>query len=113
MTRRFLDCAPLAPRFPRWHVGETCILIETDQGTVLVDTGLGLGVVNDPGSAAVRWIARLGYGAEDVRQIVMTHLHFDHAGGLPDFPQSQVHVNADVEAMVRPRTWISFCRAER
>ena len=126
MSTRILDCAPMSPRFPRWHVGGTCLLVETDKGPVLVDTGLGLhdffspalmvrffrfdlGVHDDPDSTAVRQIARLGYRPEDVRHIVMTHLHFDHAGGLPDFPHAQVHVHRrEVEAMQHPRTWIEI-----
>ncbi|HSB89913.1 MAG TPA: MBL fold metallo-hydrolase [Anaerolineales bacterium] len=126
MTIRVLDCAPMSPWFPRWHVGGTCLLVETDKGPVLVDTGLGLhdymaptplvrffwldfGIHNDPDKAAVRQVARLGYPPENVRHLVMTHLHFDHAGGLPDFPHAQVHVHRrEVEAMRRPRTWIEL-----
>ena len=29
-----------------------------------------------------------------MRHIVLTHLDFDHAGGLPDFPEAKVHVHA-------------------
>jgi glyoxylase-like metal-dependent hydrolase (beta-lactamase superfamily II) len=35
-----------------------------------------------------------GFRREDVRHIVLTHLDFDHAGGLPDFPEARVHVHA-------------------
>ena len=45
----------------------------------------------------------LGFRADDVRQIVVTHLDFDHAGGLPDFPKAEVHVfAAEHDAMVNP-----------
>jgi len=30
--------------------------------------------------------------ASDVRHIVLTHLGFDHAGGLDDFPAATVHL---------------------
>ena len=126
MAVRILDCAPMSPWFPRWHIGGTCLLVETDKGPVLVDTGLGLhdyfapslkvrffrldfGSHQDPDSAAVRQVTRLGFAPEDVKHIVMTHLHFDHAGGLPDFPHAQVHVHrTEYEAMNHPRTWIEF-----
>lgn len=126
MPIRVLDCAPMSPWFPRWQVGGTCLLVDTDQGPVLVDTGLGLhdyasptrkvrffrfdlGVHDDPGSAAVRQVAHLGLEPRDVRHIVMTHLHFDHAGGLPDFPLAQIHVHRrEYEAMRRPRTWMEL-----
>ena len=38
-----------------------------------------------------------GFRREDVRHILVTHLDFDHAGGLPDFPDAVVHVQRDVD----------------
>ncbi|MEU8898083.1 MBL fold metallo-hydrolase [Nocardia sp. NPDC048505] len=91
-------------------VVDHCLLIETDSGLVLVDTGYGLGCVRDPGrmvgparfvlgaelrerETAVRQIEGLGYDPADVRDIVLTHLDLDHAGGLADFPAATVHVH--------------------
>jgi N-acyl homoserine lactone hydrolase len=34
-------------------------------------------------------LERLGFGARDVRWVVMTHLHTDHAGGLTTFPAAR------------------------
>ncbi|GHH00528.1 MBL fold metallo-hydrolase [Streptomyces rubradiris] len=89
-----------------------CLLIETDaDGLVLVETGLGtadlpapqrsLGAdwvayarpALNPEETALRQVVRLGYAAADVRHIVLTHLHRDHTGGLPDFPHARVHVH--------------------
>ena len=91
-----------------------CLLVETDaDGLVLVDTGLGTADARDPerslGAAwlshaqpaldpeesALRQVVRLGYAPGDVRHIVLTHLHRDHTGGLPDFPKARVHVHPD------------------
>ncbi len=91
-----------------------CLLLETDtHGLVLVDTGLGtddvargeaaLGArwsahaqpVRDRDETALDQLVRLGYTADDVRHIVLTHLHRDHTGGLPDFPHARVHVHPD------------------
>jgi glyoxylase-like metal-dependent hydrolase (beta-lactamase superfamily II) len=103
-----------------------CLLIETDaHGLVLVDTGLGLGDVRQPvprlsrffvammrlplkeEETAVRQVERLGFAAGDVRHIVITHLDFDHAGGLEDFPAATVHVLAsELEAARRPTGFI-------
>ena len=48
---RVLDCAPM---LPREDVGGTCLVVDTDQGPVLVDTGVGLHDHEHPG-----WVARL------------------------------------------------------
>ncbi len=56
---------------------------------------------------AVRQIERLGFHARDVRHIVLTHLDFDHAGGLDDFPQASVHLlETERDAALRQRTWL-------
>jgi glyoxylase-like metal-dependent hydrolase (beta-lactamase superfamily II) len=110
-----------------------CLLIETDRALVLVDTGFGLGDVAEPGGdhpgetaklrrarrrarfltrprldpdeTAIRQVARLGFSAEDVGHIVLTHLDSDHTGGLPDFPRAKVHVlEVEHEAAMSPRT---------
>jgi len=101
---RYLNCFTCNARVPSsWRTGMLSLLVETRQGLVLVDTGPGLedydrkpGIIRifplvtkvplDPGETAVRHITRLGYRPEDVRHIVLTHMHFDHCGGLPDFP---------------------------
>lgn len=87
-----------------------CLLIETNQGLVLVDTGFGQQDVQAPYSrlspffihfnniqfdrkyTAISQIEQLGFSPRDVRHIVLTHLDFDHAGGLEDFPEATVHV---------------------
>jgi glyoxylase-like metal-dependent hydrolase (beta-lactamase superfamily II) len=87
-----------------------CLLVESDSGLVLLDTGFGLKDVADPQSrlsrfflalvepefreemTAIRQIRELGFDPRDVRHIVLTHLDFDHAGGLDDFPWARVHL---------------------
>ena len=71
-----------------------CLLVEHDAGLVLVDTGLGnkegdkfkdiYGVANEGKDGRTRLedaLAELGYGPAEVRWVIDTHLHFDHAGG--------------------------------
>ncbi|MEV6561593.1 MBL fold metallo-hydrolase [Nocardia sp. NPDC051756] len=136
MRIHHLNCGTLRPPSPRLVNGTGslfgrgkcvchCLLIETDDQLVLIDTGIGtndiaqpketlgaefvLGVhpVLDPEETAIRQIERLGYSAGDVGHIVMTHLDIDHTGGLPDFPHATVHVNADeLEAARRPLTFM-------
>lgn len=70
------------------------LLVEHPDGLVLVDTGLGdkedakfldiYGVENagDPGPTPLEDALRsLGHQPGDVRWVINTHLHFDHAGG--------------------------------
>ncbi|NJR78441.1 MBL fold metallo-hydrolase [Sphingomonas corticis] len=98
--------APLA------HLVCHCLLVETNQGLVLVDTGYGTREVDHPrprlspfflglnnpqlraAETAVAQVRRLGFDPADVRHIVITHLDFDHAGGLEDFPHATVHLTA-------------------
>jgi glyoxylase-like metal-dependent hydrolase (beta-lactamase superfamily II) len=71
-----------------------CLLIEHDEGLVLVDTAAGnkddakfrdiYGIENagDPGPTALEDAIRAaGHAPSEVRWVINTHLHFDHAGG--------------------------------
>ena len=77
-----------------------CLLIETPAGRVLVETGIGERL--DDKTRAIRgyegpWIAaaleRVGFAPESVDVVAMSHLHFDHAGGLlrPDGDRTFPH----------------------
>jgi glyoxylase-like metal-dependent hydrolase (beta-lactamase superfamily II) len=102
-----------------------CLLVENNAGLILIDTGLGLRDVKSPRSrlspfflkllspkfteemTAIRQIEKLGYNARDVRHIIMTHLDFDHAGGLDDFPDAAVHLLQDErDSAVAQKTWM-------
>jgi glyoxylase-like metal-dependent hydrolase (beta-lactamase superfamily II) len=106
-----------------------CLLVETNQGLVLIDTGFGERDVKAPLSrlspffmnlnriqfeekyTARAAIEKLGFRAADVRHIVLTHLDFDHAGGLEDFPNATVHVmQAEIEAAQERNGFISSQR---
>ncbi len=126
-----LNCGTMCPRGARLLTGEGgllaparmichCLLIEGSEGLVLVDTGFGtddvrnprqLGLVStlvlhpraDIAETAIRQLQGLGFDAADVRHIVVTHLDLDHAGGLPDFPDAEVHLTArELEAAMHP-----------
>jgi glyoxylase-like metal-dependent hydrolase (beta-lactamase superfamily II) len=104
----------------RTKVVAHCLLIEAGGEYVLVDTGFGtadcaspkrLGLrfnalVNpscDDAETAVRQIEARGVDPAAVRHIVTTHLDLDHAGGLGDFPEAQVHVlGAELAVAERP-----------
>lgn len=94
------------------HIVCHCLLIESDAGLVLVDTGFGMRDIDHPGrrlarffralnniqlrpeETAIAQIRALGFDPRDVRHIVISHLDFDHAGGIEDFPNAVVHLTA-------------------
>ncbi len=109
----------------RGHLCCHCLLIESETGLVLVDTGLGLQDVANPRGrlshffltllrpefraemTAARQVERLGFRVSDVRHIILTHLDFDHAGGLDDFPQATVHLLRQERDYARlQKTWL-------
>jgi glyoxylase-like metal-dependent hydrolase (beta-lactamase superfamily II) len=102
---RFIDGRPGYLRRARMVCH--CLLVETDDGLTLVDTGVGprdtlpgifTAVTNptmDVEETAARQVVRLGYEVADVRHIVLTHMDLDHAGGVKDFPRAKVHVYAE------------------
>jgi glyoxylase-like metal-dependent hydrolase (beta-lactamase superfamily II) len=109
----------------RGHLACHCLLVESSNGLILIDTGFGLKDVRDPRSrlsrfflqlvspefreemTAIRQIERLGFAAQDVRHILMTHLDFDHAGGLDDFPEAEVHMlQGERDYAFKQKTWL-------
>jgi glyoxylase-like metal-dependent hydrolase (beta-lactamase superfamily II) len=103
------------------HIVCHCLAIEGEDGVVLVDTGFGTDDARDPKQlgqpfralmaprpaleeTALHRLRALGFEAGDVKQIVTTHLDLDHTGGLPDFPEAEVHVFAsELEAAFNPK----------
>ena len=106
-----------------------CQLIETERGLVMVDTGFGMRDIENPYErlsplfihvnriqfdrrwAAIEQVRRHGFNPRNVRHIILTHLDFDHAGGLEDFPNAKVHVmQAEMDAA---RTREGFIQSRR
>lgn len=134
MKIHHLNCATMCPIAKRLIEGEGgyaergrmvchCLLIETEDGLVLVDTGFGIEDCRNPiarlgrpivmvgqprfdvAETAAHRVEALGFRRSDVRHIVVTHLDLDHAGGLPDFPDAEVHVHKlELDAAMARRT---------
>lgn len=92
------------------------LLLEDDTRKILIDVGTG-----DKWSDKLRAIyaisltphSKLGFNPSDVTDVILTHLHFDHAGGIsyktPDgtlaltYPDAEVHLQvANWERAQRP-----------
>ncbi len=92
-----------------------CLLIVDESSeqrrVILVDTGIGdefpdkereIFDIELPPGGIKGSLSRLGFAAEDVTDLIITHLHFDHVGGAtepdgtggrrPTFPNATVHV---------------------
>jgi len=66
-----------------------CLLVETPAGRVLIETGIGERLDDKTramrgyeGPAIVPALEAAGFAPETVDIVAMSHLHFDHAGGL-------------------------------
>jgi len=136
----------------RIPLGMRCLLIEHDIGLVLIDTGAGnkenakfhdiyglenAGALNDEGVARTNLedaIAAAGHRVADVKLVINTHLHFDHAGGdtyidhagavRPAFPNARfvvqqgehhwaTHTNERTAASYFERNWEPIREAGR
>ncbi len=114
--------------FERGRLVCHCLVVESDDGLILVDTGIGTDDIRDvgrlgfpfghfagpkcdPTEPALARIKALGFDPRDVRHIVPTHLDVDHAGGLPDFPEATVHIyREEHEAALRPQSALERMR---
>lgn len=84
-----------------------CLLVETGQHRILIDTGYGSKLAEkqrtilaaEPGNPLCENLHRLGTAPEEIDLVILSHLHFDHAGGAttldqggrprPTFPHAQ------------------------
>lgn len=120
-----LNCATMSPglslggRLTPTRMVAHVLLIEGPSGLTLVDSGFGtedlttrrmgrpfiamMGPALAPAETAIAQVRALGYEAGDVKDIVLTHLDLDHAGGIGDFPEARVHVFTDELAAATQR----------
>lgn len=87
-----------------------CLLAQGEGRVVLIDTGMGgdwtdkerdIYAIENGARSIVRGLAAQGVVPDQVTDVVLTHLHFDHAGGAvtrrdgklePTFPNAKYHV---------------------
>jgi metallo-beta-lactamase class B len=74
--------APFRIAGPLYYVGVaqvTSLLVTTPQGHILIDGAFG-----ESAAAILDNVRALGFKPEDVRVLLSTHAHIDHAGGLAE-----------------------------
>lgn len=71
-------------------------LVRNEERLVLVDTGFDSAMAAKRGRRLLRapreGLSLLGVKAEDVRSVIITHLHNDHVGTFCDFPNAEFHL---------------------
>lgn len=91
-----------------------CWVIEHPEGLIVVDTGetsrtsdpsyfprwhpyfrFGVKMRVEPQQEVGSQLGKLGLSPNDVRWVIMTHLHTDHAGGVSHFPRSKFLVSRE------------------
>ncbi len=95
--------------FKKVKIAHAAVVIDHPKGRVLFDTGLGSNIKKefaDNFSAIQRAASKFVYlGSADsilsscdsvpVQHIIVSHMHWDHIGGLNDFPDATVHIHPE------------------
>ena len=67
-----------------------------DDETIVVDTGFTAAAAERRGRTSLRCptdaLRTLGIDAQAVKDVIITHLHYDHAGNLDKFPAARFHL---------------------
>lgn len=124
MKVHHLNCGTMRPSAVPGGLVCHVLLVETDSGLALVDTGLGLIAGDDPAGrfgparfllrpayepaeSAIEQVTTLGFDPRDVRHVILTHFDADHVGGLADFPWAEIHLtSAESQAARHPKSLV-------
>lgn len=93
----------------------TAALVKHPKGDVLIDTGFGRDIDAHfqsmplafravtsftKGTPAAEQMREAGYDMKRLRGVILTHAHWDHVSGIPDFPGVPVLVDASEHAFI-------------
>lgn len=85
----------------RINLSTRLLLIKQDKRTILIDTGLGnyhddkfvdRFQVSSPKINFEKLLANLNLSPLDITDLVLSHLHFDHAGGILDYSNNRAEI---------------------
>jgi len=94
----------------RIKLGARCLLLESDSKKILVDTGMGdnwseklkkIYDIKQPENALIKSLNKKNIKSDQITHVILTHLHFDHAGGavsfsdnkfVPTFPKAKYYI---------------------
>lgn len=97
----------------RITLGMRCLLLQSDSKKILVDTGVGdhwdnkiskIYRMDKSESELTRSLNKLGIKHEEITDVILTHMHFDHTGGatkfendkmVPAFPNATYYIQKD------------------
>ena len=88
-----------------------CLLADDGENIILIETGIGhknskkfidMFAINHDSNTLSNTLSNYGYSEEDITHVILTHLHFDHAGGAlyyddaelkPTFPNAIYYIS--------------------
>jgi len=107
----------------KWESVMTAVLVRHPQGDVLIDTGVGRTVASqlkqlpplfrlatdlEPSQPAADQLDAARYDRKQLRYILLTHAHWDHVSGVPDFPGVPVLVTATEHRFINEGGWVTI-----
>ena len=98
--------------FNRIQLALRCLLLDDGKNVILIETGIGdnnsdkfikmFNIIQNK-NALSNTLSKSCYNAKDITHVVLTHLHFDHAGGatklaktgeiIPSFPNAKYYIS--------------------
>ena len=100
----------------KWDSVMIAVLVRHPRGDVLIDAGLGRMIPSQmrqmpflfrlatdlaPSRSAADRLEAAGYDRKNLRYILLTHAHWDHVSGVPDFPGVPVLVTVAEHRFIR------------
>jgi glyoxylase-like metal-dependent hydrolase (beta-lactamase superfamily II) len=106
----------------KWDSVMTAVLVRHPKGDLLIDTGIGRAIAShlkqmpflfrlqtdlEPLQTAKEQLDASGYDFKRLRYILLTHAHWDHVSGVPDFPGVPVLVTAAERHFIEEGGWVT------